>query len=132
MLPNRRASIIAFAILAWLLTYQLSGGEGRPRLLLAILTPANLFTGVLGCGLFCMLNLWMDQKHLPRALRMPWPLAVLNLLSGIVFLALGAKGYWDDQSRVYAIGSLLCLFMIGFLGAALAGRFLTPSHDLDP
>ncbi len=59
----------AYAILFWLSVYQFTGAAGKPRLLLAILTPANLFTGVLGCGLFCLLNLWMDRRFLPRALR---------------------------------------------------------------
>ena len=54
-----------FAILLWLCRYQLLGGAGKPRLLLAILTPANVLTGVLGCGLLCALNLWMDRRYLP-------------------------------------------------------------------
>ncbi|MBT4866541.1 MAG: hypothetical protein HON53_15670, partial [Planctomycetaceae bacterium] len=130
----RRITIVwcatgAFAILSWLFAYQFAGGEDKPRLLLAILTPANLFTGVLGCGLFCLLNLWMDRKYLPKTLRMPIWLLVLNLLSGLVFLVLGVKGYWDDQSRWYAIGSLLVMLMVGVIGAALAGRIFTSAKQ---
>jgi len=110
---------IAFAMLFWLCSYQMSGEEGRPRLLMAILTPANLFTGVLSCAMFCLLNLWMDRKYLPRTLRMPTWLLLLNLIAGLVFLVLGAKGYWDSESRVYAIGSLLAMLAVGFVGAAL-------------
>ena len=42
----------ACAILPWLCVYQFTGDTGKPRLLLAILTPANLFTGVLGVDCF--------------------------------------------------------------------------------
>lgn len=115
----------ACAILLWLFAYQSTGAPGKPRLLLAILTPANLFTGVLGCGLFCLMNLWMDQRFLPKALRLPGWLWLLNLVSGLVFLGLGLKGYWDDQSRWYAIGSLCVMLSVAAAGAHLAGRWIT-------
>ncbi len=121
----------AFAILSWLFAYQLSGGTDKPPLLLAILTPANLFTGVLGCGLFCLLNLWMDRRFLPETLRLPGWLWWLNLVSGLVFIALGLKGYWDDQSRWYAIGSLGAMLLIAAAGAHLAGRWSNPADERD-
>src|SRR3569623_1446640 len=78
---------VALAILAWLFVRQASPVEfpeeavigtkavvsdaeranaepvrlQKPRLLLAILTPVNLFTGVLSCGLVCLLVIWMDR-----------------------------------------------------------------------
>jgi len=118
----RRMTIVwcvvgAYAILIWLFIYQSTGAAGKPRLLLAILTPANLFTGVLGCGLFCLLNLWMDRRFLPQGLRLPRWLWCLNLLSGFVFLGLGLKGYWDHSSRWYAIASL-CVLLVLAAGAA--------------
>ena len=116
----------ACAILLWLFAYQSTGATGKPRLLLAILTPANLFTGVLGCGLFCLMNLWMDRRFLPKALRLPAWLWLLNLVSGFVFLGLGLKGYWDDQSRWYAIGSLCVMLLIAAAGAHLLGRWIAP------
>ncbi|MHC4596717.1 MAG: hypothetical protein ACYS19_17455, partial [Planctomycetota bacterium] len=100
-------------------------------LLLAILTPANLFTGVLGCGLFCLMNLWMDRRFLPKALRLPAWLWLLNLVSGFVFLGLGLKGYWDDQSRWYAIGSLSAMLLVAAAGAHLAGRWIAPGDEKD-
>ena len=112
----------AYAILSWLFIYQLVGEAGKPRLLLAILTPANLFTGVLGCGLFCLLNLWMDRRFLPKALRLPGWLWLLNLLSGLAFISLGLKGYWEHESRWYAIGSLGVMLLLGWIGARLAGK----------
>ena len=105
-------------------TVWLTGETGKPRLLLAILTPANLFTGVLGCGLFCLLNLWMDRKYLPKALRLPGWLWLLNLLAGLVFVALGLKGYWDDPSRSYAVASLCVMLVAGVGGAHWARRWI--------
>jgi hypothetical protein len=112
----------AYAILLWLFAYQSSGAVGKPRLLLTILTPANLFTGVLGCGLFCLLNLWMDRRFVPPGLRMPRWLWCLNLIAGLVFLGLGLKGYWDHKSRWYAIGSLLAMLALAAVGAYWIGR----------
>jgi hypothetical protein len=121
----------AFAILLWLFIYQSTGADDKPRLLLAILTPANLFTGVLGCGLFCLMNLWMDRKFLPKALRLPCWLWLLNLVSGFVFIGLGLKGYWEDQSRWYAIGSLCAMLSIAAVVAHLIGRWLAPANEKD-
>jgi Mn2+/Fe2+ NRAMP family transporter len=114
----------AYAILSWLFFYQFSGESGKPRLLLTILTPANLFTGVLGCGLFCLLSLWMDRRFLPKSLRFPIWLWLLNLVSAIVFICLGLKGYWDDQSRWYAIGSLGGMLVMGMAAGRVAGRWI--------
>jgi len=119
----------AFAILAWLFVYQWAGAAGKPRLLLAVLTPANLFTGVLGCGLFCLLNLWMDRRFLPKSMRLPAWLWLLNLVSAFVFLVLGLKGYWDHTSRWYAIGSLGGMLLLGVAGGYLAGRWMTSADE---
>jgi len=114
----------ACVILLWLFAYQAGGAAGKPRLLLAILTPANLFTGVLGCGLFCLMNLWMDRRFLPKALRLPAWLWLLNLISGFVFIGLGLKGYWDDKSRWYAICSLCVMLLVAAVGAHFIGRWI--------
>ena len=115
----------------WLFAYQVTGAAGKPRLLLAILTPANLFTGVLGCGLFCVLNLWMDRRFVPKPVRLPAWLWLLNLVSAFVFIGLGLKGYWDDQSRWYAIGSLGGMLLLGVVGGYLAGKWLSPKRNVD-
>jgi tellurite resistance protein TehA-like permease len=130
----RRVTIIwcaigACVILLLLLIYQSTGAEGKPPLLLTILTPANLFTGVLLCGLLCLLNLWMDQRFLPKALRLPRWLWLFNVIAGLVFLALGIKGYWDHESRPYAIGSLCVMIVVGAVGATLAGRWITRADE---
>lgn len=110
---------------------------GKPRLLLALITPANLFTGVLSCGLICCLNLWMDHRWLPAALRMPAWLMLLNLVAGLVFLSLGLKGYWDAhnpagpffQQRWFPIAGLLMSILLGGLCAAWLGRGRRPPEN---
>lgn len=122
---------IAFLILGWLFLRQAtfnkpayaraSGLEAtspeivqlqKPRQLLKIMTPVNLFTGVLSCGLICMLSLWMDRRWLPPALRPPLAMVLLNLAAGLTFLGLGIKGIWDNEDRllvVSVLGGLLLL-----------------------
>ncbi len=103
---------------------------GKPRLLLALVTPANLFTGVLSCGLICCLNLWMDRRYLPIGLRMPLWLVLLNLIAGLLFLALGLKGYWDAhdpdgwffERRWFPVAGLLLSVVLGGLLAVRLGR----------
>ncbi len=114
----------AFSILTWQALHQL-GSEpdaGNPPLLLAILTPANLFTGVLGCGIVCAVNCWMDRKFLPRELRMGRALLILNLIAAPIFLVLGLKGYWEHSSRLYALTSLAVLIVAGVGIASVVER----------
>ena len=97
-------------------TYALMTEVKTPSGLIALLTPANLFTGVLACGIICLLNCWMDRRFLPPALRMNWLLGSLNLAAGISFLLLGLKGYWDHsgwKSWVMLAGTLA----VGWMGA---------------
>jgi hypothetical protein len=82
-------------LLAGNFAYTFVTEEKTPPGLVALLTPANLFTGVLACGVICLLNFWMEQRFLPRQLRMSRSLQALNLVGGVVFLFLGLKGYWD-------------------------------------
>jgi hypothetical protein len=77
--------------------YSITKGPGNAPGLIAILTPANLFTGVLACGFICVLAAWTDWNHLPRGLRMGTLPTALNLIAGCVFLLLGFKGYWDHS-----------------------------------
>ena len=72
--------------------------------LLDILTPAGIYTGNLGCAVFCLANVWADRRFLPVALRLPWPLAASNVAAGVIFLLLSFKAIWDyDRSRGVAI-----------------------------
>jgi ABC-type multidrug transport system permease subunit len=72
----------------------------------------------------------MDRRFLPRLLRMPGWLLVLNLVSGVAFIALGLKGYWDHQSRWFAIGSLFGLLCCGWLVAGLARFWWSPEPSI--
>jgi hypothetical protein len=100
----------------------LSSDRLEPPDLIAILTPANLFTGVLACGIIALSSLWMDRRWLPQSL---WPsrlLQVLNVLGGGLFLVLGIKAYWD-QGGVMALGTLLMMLLIGGGTAAALRRW---------
>jgi hypothetical protein len=91
------AGLGGFVIVLWNLTTYLTRGAENSTTLVGLLTPANLFTGVLACGLICLLSLWTDSKCLPPPLRMSWPLQWLTAVAGLIFLALGFKGYWDQS-----------------------------------
>lgn len=93
----------------------------KPRLLLAVMTPVNLFTGILSCGLICMVTVWMDRRWLPPDLRPPIYLSGLNFLAGVLFLVLGIKGYWDNENRIIAVGSIAGLFAVSLLIATILG-----------
>jgi hypothetical protein len=120
----------AYAALAWMFGYTYFGGEDKPRALLAMMTPANLFTGVLACGLFCFLVPWMDWRFFPKPLRMPAWLLLLNLLSAGIFLFLGLKGFWDHHSdsgpwtasRWFAISVILGVSAASIFIAAVRSR----------
>jgi hypothetical protein len=95
-------------------------GNGRsPPALVAILTPANLFTGVLACGCICVLSIWADRKHLQERDRMPRALVALNAVGGVFFMALGFKSYWDyDATFAWVI----------LAGTVLAGMVAAMFH----
>lgn len=102
----------------------------KPKLLVDVIMPVNLFTGILSCGLICMVTVWMDRRWLPPALRPPVYLTGLNFLAGLLFLMLGIKGYWDNENRVVAVGSLVGLFLLSMLIATFLGpRLLLPSSS---
>jgi len=109
-------------ILLWSFGYHLRSGADKPPGLIAILTPANLFTGVLGCGIVCALNVWMDHRFLPRGLRMRWPLLVLSGVGATVFMVLGLTAYSEDRSGVAALCILLGTLALGLTGASLLGK----------
>jgi hypothetical protein len=98
-------------------------GATAPPGLIAILTPANLFTGVLGCGLICLLNVWMDRRFLSTNWRMGWPLRLLSLLAAVLFVALGIKSYWDHSGWI-AFLILAATLGLGWIGARLAAKFI--------
>ncbi|MCI0744459.1 MAG: Nramp family divalent metal transporter, partial [Verrucomicrobia subdivision 3 bacterium] len=98
-------------ILVWTLLNHMAGSSDNPPGLIALLTPANLFTGVLACGIICALSWWADRRYLPRSLWLRWPLRLLNGVAAIVFLVLGLKAYWDHS------GWTACVILGGTLTA---------------
>ncbi|MCA9028795.1 MAG: Nramp family divalent metal transporter [Planctomycetaceae bacterium] len=92
----------------------------KPKLLLAILTPVNLFTGVLSCGLICLAVVWMDRRWLPAELQPPTWLTLLNILSSILFLYLGLKGYWENENRNLILWSMCGILALSMVIAKLS------------
>ena len=109
-------------ILVWSLLYYLRAGADKPPGLIAILTPANLFTGVLGCGLICLLNVWMDHRFLPQPLRSSKIIVLFSVIAGLVFLALGLRGGWDHSGWT-AFVVLAGALAFGWLSAWGANRW---------
>ncbi|MCI0536356.1 MAG: Nramp family divalent metal transporter [Verrucomicrobiales bacterium] len=107
-----------FAVLVVSLLYTWFSESKSPPGLIAILTPANLFTGVLACGLISLFSVWADRKHLPSSLRMSASLTTLNIAAGIAFVALGVKGYWDHSGGISLL-ILVATLSLGWLGAIL-------------
>ena len=115
----------AMLVLGWSFVYTFTGGEDA-RILLKLLTPANLFTGVLSCGLLCFIMPWMDWRFLPKKLQMPTWLLLLNVISGVLFLILGLKGYWDNHDpsgsflsqRWFSIGGIVAVMFVSMVLAA--------------
>jgi len=103
---------------------------GKPRLLLALLTPVSLVTGVLACGLVCGLNIWMDRRFLPLPLRMPKTLLLLNVVAAFVFFCIGAKGWWDGhrlgetflETRWFPLAGLFGMVCLSFIIAGWLNR----------
>jgi hypothetical protein len=112
-----------FIVLALTFFFHLARGAETPPGLIALLTPANLFTGVLACGLICLLAAWTDWKFLPPGLRAGSGLTVLNAIAGGIFVALGIKGYWDYRAWT-AFLILAGTLAAGGLGAAAGKVFL--------
>ena len=104
----------------------------KPRLLLAILTPVNVFTGVLSCGLICILVIWMDRRWLPAELQPPILLTVLNVGSVLVFVGLGLKGYIDDDNGLVAVGGMVGILIAAMLIAKFAEQRITTFGESAP
>jgi hypothetical protein len=110
-----------FIVVAWSFGFHVARGSARPPGLIPMLTPANLFTGVLACGFICALSLWTDRRCLPRTLQMAWPLRVLLAVAAIAFVALGIKGYWDHSGWM-ALGIFVATLAVGWIVAAVIRR----------
>jgi hypothetical protein len=94
----------------------------RPTTLVEIITPASIFTGVLACGVICLLLPGTDRRHLPKSLRMPPALAALNLIAGVVFLGIGAQTWVNHVAdRASNLGKAAALALLLIPVAVSAG-----------
>ena len=112
----------AFLVLLGSFAYHVSSGEMKPPGLTTMLIPANLFTGVLSCGIICLLNPWID-RNLPNGLRPSYLLMAANITAGTIFILLGLKGYWDFGG-ISAMTILFGTIAGGFAVAMLARKHL--------
>ena len=108
----------ALLVLILSFAFQLTSGNSKPPGLTTLLIPANLFTGVMACGIICLLNPWIDRK-LPIQMRPSILLVVANVIAGFAFIAIGFKGYWDFGG-IAAMGILAGTIAVGFVGAFAA------------
>lgn len=100
----------------------------KPRMLLAVMTPVNLLTGVLFCGVICLLTVWMDSRWLPRSLQPPILLTITNLTGGLLFIAIGVRGFWDNESRTITLSIVAVMFAISLLIASTVRVGATSQH----
>ncbi len=117
------------AVLVLLFFHQLQGAKNQPETLVALLTPANLFTGVLACGLISWLAIWSDHRFLPRSLRPPWILRALLALGGALFFTLGTVAYaklGPFKALAVFTGTLAIGWAVAAFAAANPGRHRTP------
>ena len=114
------SGIGALVVLGGSFVHQMQSGQDRPPGLTYLLTPASLFTGVLSCGIICLLNPWMDRV-LPNQFRLPLALRLANWLAGIVFLFVGVRAYWK-LGGLWAMLVLTGTVAVGCVFAIIANR----------
>ena len=96
---------------------QWAADSGKTFSFIWLLTPANLFTGVFGCGVVLWATLWMafrPPEGMSGFLARFWKW--LMAPAGLIFLLLGIKGYLDFGGG----GALLILAGSFGLGMAWA------------
>ena len=95
----------------------LEEAENAKSIILKILRPVNLFTGVISCSVFCFVNAWIEQKHVHKNLRSKTWIQFTYLFAGLVFAILGGMGAWMNHregegflvTRWFSIGGLLAV-----------------------
>lgn len=107
----RWCGVGALVILILTLAWRLTTGAKEPFNLVALLTPANLFTGVLACGWISLLNVWADRRVATGVGRMSWPLRLANLVGGVAFSFVGLKAAWDQA------GAMAFVVLVGCVAA---------------
>ena len=105
-------------------------GESAKSVILKILRPVNLFTGVISCSVFCFVNAWIEKRHTHRNLQSKAWIRFAYLFAGAVFAVLGAMGAWMNHktgegflvTRWFSIGGLIVVVLLSTL---LVGKFRT-------
>lgn len=121
-----RWPVILWSVLGGLVTLWLSRIWPDVRLI-DIVTLPSIFTGVLSCGFFCLINPWMDRRFLPRSLWMHKGLMWSNYLAAVIFSATGFKALWDyGQSKGFM---MLAIFILACFGLAYALRHVRMSRN---
>ncbi|MCH2202843.1 MAG: Nramp family divalent metal transporter [Fuerstiella sp.] len=100
-----------------------SASRSPKEVILVVLRPVNLFTGVLACGIFCLVNLWIEMNHVPAALRSSVLIRALYVSAGLLFFGLGLKGYWDNhdpdggvlQSRWFSMSGIVAVTVLSVI-----------------
>jgi hypothetical protein len=118
----------ASAVLLWSYAWIRIAEQGKPPGLIPMLDPANLFTGVLACGLITGLACWSEWRYVPRSLRAPVWLFLLNLGSTVLFLLLGIKAYWDYAGS-WSIAMLAATIGAGWIAASIQQRSSLLARD---
>ena len=82
-----------------------------------ILTFPAIYTGILMCGFYCLVNPWVDWHFLPAPLRMNKLLVVLNLVAGVIFCIIGVKAMWDQTMWHFVLlpGWMLASMLVAYL-----------------
>ena len=122
-------SMMALSVLLLLQAKQWMNPGGDTVSFVWILTPANLFTGVLGCGIICFATIWISIKMsqaVSSFLGKGWYPAIL--LGGLLFFSLGIKGYWD-HGRYLSFLILAGSVTLGFICAIVIQT--TQGHHKD-
>ena len=113
------------------------------EIILQVMRPVNLFTGVLSCGIFCLVNLWMEKTCTLKQLQSATWVHGMYVFAGIVFLVLGLKGYWDIhnpeggliQSRWFSIVGVILVTLLSILIVNAFSRWFSakqPAESGDP
>ncbi|MCH2370015.1 MAG: Nramp family divalent metal transporter [Pirellulales bacterium] len=103
-------------------------GDNAKSIILKVLRPVNLFTGVISCSVFCFVNAWIEEKYVHHKLRSKGIIRLAYLFAGIVFAVLGAMGAWMNHrvgegflvTRWFSIGGLIAVVACSIL---LANKF---------
>ena len=126
------AIVVVLAMFTVVYSAETDGGPNPAKeIILQVLRPVNLFTGVLATGIFCLANLWIEKTRTPRNLQSPAWTQTMYVFAGVVFLGLGLKGYWDNhdpaggllQSRWFAIGGIIAVTILSTIVVNSFGRW---------